>query len=430
MVRRHMKILWIVNMVLPDLGIELGVQTSASGSWMEDLSQKVAESKDIQLAVAAIGGDTFQDITIGKIRYFLIPGNGKTMMFYNHGLVKYWQQIYENFPPDIVHLHGTEYSHGVSFLRTYPKVKSVVSIQGIISRIKDVDLEGFSIFALLCYRTFKENVKLNGMIENHFLNRYRIRFEHEILKRVQYANVVNFWDMSVVKSINPDLRCIQIDYNLRDCFYSSPKWDIGSMKRYTIFTNPGGVPIKGLHNLLKALQIVKSECPEVKLLVPGMVVNKEGRLVVVNGYAKYIKSLIRDLDLKDNIEFLGRLDAAQMVDQMLRAHVVVIPSAIEGTSLMLREAMFLGVPAIASFRGGMSDFVRDKESGYLYDYPEYPCLAYRILDVFNNDETAAKFSANAIKQAEEAHNRCINPQKYSIMYKMICENDMQSGEIL
>lgn len=413
-------------MVLPELASHLGVQRSPSGSWMEDLSQKISEIENVELAVAAVSGDTFQDITIGNIRYFILPGSGKTMLFYSNKLVKYWKQIYENFKPDIVHLHGTEYSHGLSFLRTYPKVKAVVSIQGIISRIKDVALEGFSIFSLLRYRTFKEYFKLNGMVENTLLLRKNARYEQEILSRVRFVNVVNFWDMSTVKSINPKLRCFQIDYNLRDSFYSSPKWDIRNMERCTLFTNPGGVPIKGLHVLLKALQIVKRECPDVKLLVPGMVAGKDGQLAIVNGYAKYIKALIREMDLGKNVVFLGRLDGRQMVEHMLKSHVVVIPSAIEGTSLMLREAMFLGVPVIASFRGGMADFIHDKESGYLYDYPEYPYLTYRILELFSNDTLAVTFSENAIKQAEEAHNRHKNPGKYLDMYKEI----FASGGIL
>jgi glycosyltransferase involved in cell wall biosynthesis len=179
------------------------------------------------------------------------------------------------------------------------------------------------------------------------------------------------------------------------------------------------VPLKGLHILLKALQIVKRIYPGVKLLVPGMAVSKDGKFLFVDGYAKYIKSLIRKLELDKNVIFLGRLECRQLIESMLKSHIAVIPSAIEGTSLILREAMFLGLPSIASFRGGMADFISDKKSGYLYDFPEFSYLANRILDLFKNDAIANGFSKEAIIQAKKAHNREENPRKLIEMYRSI-----------
>ena len=101
---------------------------------------------------------------------------------------------------------------------------------------------------------------------------------------------------------------------------------------------------------------------------------------------------------------------------MLRSRVTVIPSAIEGTSLILREAMFLGAPCIASFRGGMADFISDKVDGFLYDYQEYPYLAERIECLFESDELCKKFSQAAIKKAEQAHDRERNHLVYLDMY--------------
>ena len=110
-----------------------------------------------------------------------------------------------------------------------------------------------------------------------------------------------------------------------------------------------------------------------------------------------------------------------MCENILSANVTVIPSAIEGTSLVLREAMYLGCPCIASFRGGMGDFVSDKEDGFLYDYQEYPYLAARIAEIFNDDSLAQRFSVNGIKKAELAHDRAKNIDEYINMYEKINE---------
>ena len=37
-----MKILWIVNLLLPDAAEHLGVQTGSSGTWMIDISRALA----------------------------------------------------------------------------------------------------------------------------------------------------------------------------------------------------------------------------------------------------------------------------------------------------------------------------------------------------------------------------------------------------
>ena len=44
---KKIKILWIVNMVLPELAKHMGVTTSASGTWMEDLSDKISQYEGI-----------------------------------------------------------------------------------------------------------------------------------------------------------------------------------------------------------------------------------------------------------------------------------------------------------------------------------------------------------------------------------------------
>ena len=49
-----MRILWIVNMLLPDIADHLGVGTSASGTWMIDISHMLSCRDDTQLAVACV----------------------------------------------------------------------------------------------------------------------------------------------------------------------------------------------------------------------------------------------------------------------------------------------------------------------------------------------------------------------------------------
>lgn len=413
-----MKVLWIVNMVLPKLADHLHIPHGTSGTWMYDISDRLAKMPDVELAIACVHGDKFAKYEVDGTIFYCLPGGGRDMLFYNKSYEKLWQQIYEDFRPDLVNIHGTEYTHALSFVRKYPDVKTVISLQGVINRIKDVDLIELNKWQTLRYRTVREWIRFNGMLEMHLIHKKNAKSEAELLKSVNYVMCVDSWHHAMALSLNPDAKRFTVNYNLRDKFYTAPKWDPQTADKYTITTNPGGTPLKGLHNLVKAVAIVKKFYPEVKIRVPGMK-QKNGELAATSGYAIYLRKLIRRLDLTANIEFLGNQSEEQMMNNMLHARLQVIPSAIEGPSLVLREGMHLGVPTIASFRGGMADFVEDKINGFLYDYQEYPYLAKRIMEIFESDDLAKQLSQNAIKKAEKAHNRDNNLKDYYDMYRAI-----------
>lgn len=416
-----MRVLWIVNIVMPQLAEKLNVQISSSGTWLFDIAERLARDERIEFAVACVYGNKFQKIIVNRTIYYLLPGNGKNMLFYTKKYEKMWRNIDSEFQPDIVHIHGTEYSHGLSYMRTVPERKYVISIQGILNRIKDVDYGELSFGTMLFNRTFRENTHLNGSIEMHFIHKMNACHEREMLTRAKFANCVNFWDSSLVKSINPKINIFIIDYNLRDEFYNAKKWNRQEIEEYSIFTNPGGTPLKGIHQLFKALAIVKQTYPQVKLYIPGMG-NLDGTLKITSGYTRYLNKLLHKLQIQDNVILLGRQSGKEMMRHMRNAHVVVVPSAIEGTSLILREAMFLGCPCIASFRGGMADYITDKHDGYLYDYQEYPYLAERIIQIFE-DDTLDILSRNAIEKAEKAQNPMKNYMDYLNMYQKIYGGD-------
>lgn len=413
-----MKILWIVNMLLPEAAEYLKTDTGSSGTWMIDISKRLAQTENVNLAVACVYGSEFKKFDYKGITYYLLPGNGKNMLFYTKRFEKLWKKINDEFKPDIVHLHGTEYSHGLAFLRACENVPAVVSLQGMLNRIKDVDFGGISKKELFFNRTLKQNLKFNGELEMHAIHKKNAKHEREILTRAKYINGVNTWDTSLAKSINPDLKVFKLEYNLREGFYDAEKWDLDFAEKYTIFTNPGGTPLKGLHKLIEAVAIVKRTYPNVKLYVPGMS-RGDGKLLVNGAYSKYVNKLIKKLNLTENVVFLGRLNERQMIESMQKAHAVVIPSAIEGVSLILREAMYLGCPCVASFRGGMADFISDKNDGFLYDFQETPYLAERINELFSNDDLCRKFSENAIKKTLVAHDREKNLKEYLNMYNQI-----------
>ncbi len=411
-----MKVLWITNMVLPDLANHMGIQTGSSGTWMINLSKTISNSGEVKLGIACVYGNEFKKIELNSITYYLIPGTSKSFMFYDKNLVQYWDKIDKDFEPDIVHIHGTEYTHSISYLRNYPNKKYLLSIQGVVSKVSQNHTADLSLKELLKYRTLKEYLHFNGMIERKMLSKKNSRYEREIISKVKYATGRTDWDKAFMLSINPDLKYYHCFYNLREEFYSAEKWSAEKCTPHTIYASTSAqAPLKGGHIVLKALALVKKNYPDVKAyFLAGK--TESGDIKVVSGYTKYIKALIEKMGLKDNVEFIPRLDSDGVLKMMQDVNVCVIPSSCENASATLREAIHIGTPSIASFRGGMTDLMTDKESGFFYDFQDYELLAHRICNVFEDSELATSLSKNAIEFAEKIHDKDKNTRDFINMY--------------
>lgn len=70
-----MKVLWISNIIFPDLCNKLGIAAPVVGGWMQAGAKSLlAKDKSIKLAVASFyGGKELQVVEDFAIRYYLVP---------------------------------------------------------------------------------------------------------------------------------------------------------------------------------------------------------------------------------------------------------------------------------------------------------------------------------------------------------------------
>ena len=101
---------------------------------MVTLAEQLISCNDIVLAVATVyDGRNIRSFQTGRIIYYLLPVRSKTS--YHKEFESYWQKICSDFKPDVVHIHGTEFSHGLACLRACPDLNFVISLQGIVNVI-------------------------------------------------------------------------------------------------------------------------------------------------------------------------------------------------------------------------------------------------------------------------------------------------------
>jgi len=418
-----MRILWIVNMVLPGVARELNLKTSVSGGWLVDYANRLAKDSNIELATMTYANvPSDMDVRACGIRNFIFAGGGKRLLFYKKQTEKDCQKVIDEFKPDLIHLHGTEYSMAAAMVKIAPKAPILLTIQGILTRISEEYYGGLSFSERMKVKSLKSLLKLKTPFFAKALMTKNAKRERFVLKNVKHVTGRTEWDRSVMLSINENLVYHRFNYNLRAEFYNAPKWKIENVKKYTVYTGAATYTLKGLHVLLRAIAIVKNRYPEACLLIPA---NKSD-YKKANAYEKYVLRLIRKLGIEENVRFIGRKSASEVAEILANSHICVVPSAMEGASATMCEAMMVGTPGICSYRGGMTDLLRDGESGFFYDFKEYPVLASRIMTLFEDDELCKKFSERVITDAEIRHDRDDNYSQLIEIYEELLKENVDA----
>lgn len=412
-----MRLLWITSVILPDLAKEIGKCENISGGWLFYQAKLLSNSDNIYLAVATIGNKTeIQQYNINGIQYYLLPS------VKSQKLESIWIEIINLFNPDIVHIHGTEFDHGLSCIRACPNLNYVISMQGLTSVISRYVYAGISTREIIKNITFRDLVRFDTLFQSKRKFEKKGELEKEYLRLSHHVIGRTTWDKIHALKMNPNIQYHFCNESLRSAFYSSPKWDKSNIRKYSVFLSQAIYSIKGLHQVLKAISILKPNFPDIQLRIAGTnYFNNKGlnNKLKLSGYGSYINAIVKKERLDKNIIFCGPLEEKQMINEYLSAHVFVCPSSIENSSNSLGEAQILGVPAVASFVGGIPDMIVHGKTGFLYRFEEVEMLAFYIQKIFTDDSLTNHLSVNEIKCAQIRHNTKINLEKTLNIYKEI-----------
>lgn len=405
-----MKILWITNTIFPEVSKKLGLPVAETGGWMYGLAKLILSIPGLELGVAATyHGKILMKFEIHRISYYLIPSESRPI--YQKDKEEFWKEVCDEFTPDIVHIHGTEWPHGLTCMQACPALSYVVSIQGLIGVCNRYYFAGISKWEIFKTITFRDILKRDTLFQGQRKFERRGLSELKILQKSRNIIGRTSWDYIHTKTINPSINYHFCNEVLRDSFYSATKWNMENKNQNTIFLSQASYPIKGLHQVIKAVALLKKEFPDIKIRVAGQSITDYNNIwekIKISGYGAYLRSLIQRWDLWEQIQFTGTLNEEGMVNEYQKAHLFICPSSIENSSNSVGEAQLIGVPTIASYVGGLPNMIIQGESGLLYRFEEVEMLAENIRMVFTNNKLAVQLSQNGINAAEKRHNRQIN----------------------
>lgn len=411
-----MKILWITNILFPEAEQQItgSGEIKASGGWMLGAANALTYSSEINLFVACVSTKVTElaQLKGERITYFIIP-YGKGNLKYNSDYCSYWKQINGLVSPDIVHIHGTEYSHGLAYMKACGNDNVVISIQGLTSAYYYYYYYGMTKKDIYRNMTFRDLLRGN-VLKGQKLFKQRSIHEIEMLKMAKHVIGRTSWDRARTWAINPFAKYHFCNETLRAEFYDGSEWSYDKCDKYSIFLSQASYPLKGLHQVLKAMPLILQHYPDAQIRVAGTDITKSATIVEklrLSGYGKYIKSLIRKYALEGKITFTGSLNGKQMKQEYLRANVFICPSAIENSPNSLGEAQMLGTPCVASYVGGIPDMMKGNEDS-LYRFEEIEMLAEKVCSVFAD----YSFSKNMQEDARKRHNAQENANRLFEIY--------------
>lgn len=396
----QINILWITDALMPQAAQKLGIKSAHAVSWIDSMSNRLSKNDKVKIAIASRSSSftSTQELKIDNILYYVLPSDS--------GKKDYWNDIIKRFSPDIVHIYGTESDMGLMWLKYHQNIPTIVSLQGIISEYIRHYYGGIDFMTMVRFTTIRDLLRPSGFFSGRKKMIKNSKKEIEQLLLAQNVEGRSTWDRVGALKINPSLNYYYCPRLIRTPFYEV-QWDIEKVNRYSIFVHQGHYPIKGLHFVLEALSLLKNKYPEVRLYIAGdNVFNPNitfGKYFPM-GYTKYLRHLVKRLNVEDNIEFLGRMNAQDVAVRLSCSHVAVIPSAIENAPNSLAEAELVGTPVIASFVGGNMDMLTHNVDGFLYCFNEPGMLADYISRIFDDDEMAIKMSKSAHLTASKRHN--------------------------
>lgn len=415
-----MKVLWITNSPLPAISLKMSKCPSPTGGWILSLLNLLSNNcNDITIAIATVFPcDKLIKETIDGIIYYCLPCK-QYPTTYQSQLEEYWIKVKNEFKPDIVHIHGSEFTHGLSYIKACGNQNVILSTQGLVSIIQQFYLADIPPYTIRKFTTLRDIIK-GGPIRDLNKLRKSALYEKEYILNLKHVIGRTTWDKVHVTSINESICYHLCNEPLRNAFYTS-KWSLDKCVRHSIFISQAASPLKGLHKLIEALPHIIKKNPDTKVVVSGRNIYKKSTWINLHNttYSSYITYLINKYELSNHIKFIGLCNEKEMVNQYLKANVFVCPSSIENSPNSLGEAQILGVPCVASYVGGIPDMITHGVSGFLYRFEDTQMLAEYICEIFSNEELSIKMSLTERIIASQRHNREQIIQNLIDIYKSI-----------
>lgn len=137
--------------------------------------------------------------------------------------------------------------------------------------------------------------------------------------------------------------------------------------------------------LIKTFAILREKYLDIKLNIIGGFVN--------NDLKSKIKNLISELNLTENIIWLGKIPASEIPNYLSKGGIMLLPRLAEeysqaGFPIKLGEYLLSGSPTVVTKTGEIEDYLTDNVNAFLVNPNDYNQFASKIISIIENYEEA------------------------------------------
>ena len=129
--------------------------------------------------------------------------------------------------------------------------------------------------------------------------------------------------------------------------------------------------------------------------------------------------LAREHGLTGDVLFVGQVP--NIADYLSVADLLLLPSETESFGLAALEAMACEVPVIATRVGGLTDLVRDGETGYLVGVGDVGAMAERSIDILADEAKRGRMGAQGREWAVKEYNTERVIPQYVELYERVLQ---------
>jgi glycosyltransferase involved in cell wall biosynthesis len=153
------------------------------------------------------------------------------------------------------------------------------------------------------------------------------------------------------------------------------------------------VPVKGYDVLVRAMESVASQVPQLFCLIVGEGESKED-----------LAAQIRRAGLESRVRLVGYYDRENALSILKSSDIFVMPSRYEGTPIALLEAAALARPILASNTGGIPELVQHEEHAFLVPPGDPTALGQGLMKLTLDREYATLLGQTAQQRIQQKFN--------------------------
>ncbi|MBV1768575.1 MAG: glycosyltransferase family 4 protein, partial [Methanobacterium sp.] len=148
-------------------------------------------------------------------------------------------------------------------------------------------------------------------------------------------------------------------------------------------------PHKHVDHLLKVINSLKTQINDIQLVIVGKGIEKENLI-----------NLTLQMNLQHHVKFLDNLSYEELIREIKKSSVLVLPSTREGFGMVLAEAGACKIPVVAYASGGVLEVVEDGYNGFLVEPYDLDGLGNKIRFIFENHFKSTKLGLNGYEKVQ------------------------------